>query len=353
MLIVALSLAFLMTVAVMLAIYPFAAKIGLIDSPGGRKHHQGSIPVIGGLAMLFGTAIGLYLIEPPIGGFFSALAAGTLLVSVGVIDDRRGLSTAIRLLTQIAVVLIMIYGANLKLSNIGDPFGSGLISLGSFSVVFTLIVAITVINAFNLVDGLDGLAGVMSLIALTSVAMVAEINHLFGAAALVAASSIIGFLVFNFPVKSDRRMRSFMGDSGSTLLGLAVVWVTLGASQGASPVISPVHCLWFAALPIFDCLACFIKRVRHRKSPFQPGRDHAHHILARGGFSVGGILAILGGIQFLYATIGVAGHFVGVPDMAVFTAWAVLGLLHRTIIHALAKHHRLRKYTESCQRHLA
>jgi UDP-GlcNAc:undecaprenyl-phosphate GlcNAc-1-phosphate transferase len=219
--------------------------------------------------------------------------------------------------------------------------------MGRFTVVFTLVVTITMINAYNLVDGLDGLAGSMALIALICVALVAGTTNVFGATALVAAASIVGYLIFNFPTSWNRSLRSFMGDGGSTLLGLTVVWVTLGVAQGDARIISPVHCLWFAALPIFDCLACFVKRVRRGKSPFESGRDHAHHMLRRGGFRVRETVLILAGIQLVYASVGVAGHFAGVPDVAMFTAWSVVGILHRIIIHTIAKYHRSYRLTET------
>lgn len=203
------------------------------------------------------------------------------------------------------------------------------------------------INAYNLVDGLDGLAGSLALIALLSVATVAGVNNVFGAAALVAAASVVGYLIFNFPVRWNRSIRSFMGDAGSTLLGLTVVWVTLGVAQGEGRIISPVHCLWFAAIPIFDCLACFVKRVRKGKSPFDSGRDHAHHMLRRGGFGVRETVAILVGIQLVYAGVGVAGYFAGAPDVAMFTAWSIVGIMHRIIIYTLAKYHRRHRLTET------
>ena len=65
-----------------------------------------------------------------------------------------------------------------------------------------------------------------------------------------------------------------------------IVWLTLGIAQGGQQVISPVACLWFAAIPIFDCLTCFTRRALRGKSPFSPGRDHFHHTLNRGGFGV-------------------------------------------------------------------
>ena len=60
-----LAVTFVATVAVMLALHPFAKKIGLVDRPGGRKRHDGAVPLIGGLAIFAGMTVGLILINPP------------------------------------------------------------------------------------------------------------------------------------------------------------------------------------------------------------------------------------------------------------------------------------------------
>ena len=337
--------AFIVTVAFMLALHPLAIQMGLVDRPGGRKRHDGNIPIIGGIAMFAGMAVGTFLLGLPTAAFMSALIAGLLLIIVGAIDDGISLPPVARIITQIAVVLVMIYGANLQLVDIGDPFGTGVISMGRFTVIFTLVVAITMINAYNLVDGIDGLAGSLAIVALLAIAAVAGTNSMFGAAAVTVAASVVGFLLFNLPVRWNRELRSFMGDAGSTLLGFAIVWLTLGIAQGAEPVISPVHCLWFAALPVFDCLTCFVRRSLKGKSPFTPGSDHFHHTLTRGGFSAAQNLGILTGLQVIYAAIGVGGFFAGIPDYAMFAAWCLLGLSQHTIIHWIAVSYRVHRRT--------
>jgi len=144
-----------------------------------------------------------------------------------------------------------------------------------------------------------------------------------------------------------------MGDAGSTLLGLAIVWVTLGIAQGAERVISPVHCLWFAALPVFDCLSCFVCRILKKKSPFTPGRDHFHHSLRRGGFGVRATVQILVGFQAAYAIVGLTGYFAGVPDVVMFALWSILGLSQRWVIRTIAKSHRLTLLSLARSRQLA
>ena len=338
----AIIVAFAVTTTFMFALRPVAQSINLVDRPGGRKSHVGEVPIIGGIAMFAGVFTGLILLDTPGNLLPSVLTASLLLIIIGTLDDRYSLSASVRFVTQISVVLIMVYGAKLPLIEIGDPFGTGLITMGRFTLIFTMLVTLTMINAYNLIDGVDGLAGSLALIVMLSIAVVGGIGAPSTLVALTIAAAIVGFLVFNFPVAWNLSTRSFMGDSGSTFLGFTIVWVTLGISQGPERLISPVYCLWFASVPIYDCLTCFVRRALSGKSPLTPGRDHFHHILRRGGMGVRKILATLTGLQLFYASAALTAHFAGVPDVAMFSAWAILGLSHRSIIRKIAQLHRRR-----------
>jgi UDP-GlcNAc:undecaprenyl-phosphate GlcNAc-1-phosphate transferase len=342
-LIPAIAIAFAVTTTFMIALRPVAKSVNLVDRPGGRKSHVGEVPIIGGIAMFAGILAGLALLD----GFtivpLSVLFASLLLVLIGTVDDKYSLPASVRFVAQISAVLIMVYGAKLPLTEIGDPFGTGIINMGRFTLVFTMLVTLTMINAYNLIDGVDGLAGSLALIVMLAIAAVGGLGAESSAIALTVAAAIVGFLIFNFPVTWNQSTRSFMGDSGSTFLGFTIVWITLGVSQGSERLISPVHCLWFASIPIFDCLTCFIRRALAGKSPLTPGQDHFHHMLKRGGMGVRRILGVLTGLQLFYAIAALTAHFAGVPDVAMFIAWAVLGLSQRAIIRKIAQLHRYRK----------
>ncbi len=329
--------AFTVTVAFMFALRPVAQSFQLVDRPGGRKSHIGDVPIIGGLAMFAGIFAGLALVQGVSVLVVSLLSASCLLVIIGALDDKYGLAASVRIAIQIAAVLIMFYGSGHQLADIGDPFGFGIIRLGPATLVGTLLVALTVINAYNLIDGADGLAGSLSIIALLSIAFVGGYTDPSTAISVVVMAAIFGFLLFNFPVAWNRPVRSFMGDAGSTLLGFTIVWVALGASQGEDRLVSPVICLWFAAVPIYDLLTCVVLRVRSGKSPFKPGRDHFHHVLNRGSKTVRRTLVVLNALQLTYAGIGLIGHFAGAPDWLMFAGWSILGLAQHWIICQIAR----------------
>jgi len=335
------AVAFLVSTVFLVALRPVAIALGLVDKPGGRKLHVGDVPIVGGVAMFAGMFAGLLMLKFPAHFLLPIFVACSLILVIGVVDDRFHLPASARLSTQIAATLIMVYGANSFLETIGAPFGTGEIAMGRFWLVLTMLVTLSMINAYNLIDGVDGLAGSLALIALLSIAAAAGIHHAAAVAAVIVSAAIAGFLIFNFPTIWNRRERTFMGDAGSTLLGFTIVWIALGVSQGGERVISPVSCLWFASIPVYDLFTCFVRRLLKGKSPFTPGRDHFHHKLMRGGFGVRHTLGILTGLQALYATVGLAAHFAGIPDVVMFSAWSVLGISQHFVIVTIAKYHRV------------
>ena len=340
--IAAMLVAFTVSTAAMVALRPVAKSVGLIDVSGGRKAHLGGVPVVGGLAIFAGMFAALTMTPNAAYDYLPLFVASSILVLIGLVDDKYHIPATIRMSTQIAVVLVMVYGANLSLVSIGDPFGSGEVYMGRFILIFTMLVTVSMINAYNFIDGIDGLTGTLALIAFVALSIAAGLDHPGMAVALVTAAAVIGFLIFNLPISSNRQVRCFMGDAGSTLLGFTIVWITLGISQGAERSISPVHALWFASIPIFDFFTCFVRRVLKGKTPFTPGRDHIHHILKRGGFDQRETLVFLAVLQSVYASIGLAAHFAAVPDVYLFTAWSVLGLSQTFVIRKIARANRAR-----------
>ena len=313
------------TITLMFALRPLAVARGFIDSPGERKSHIGDVPVIGGIAMFVGMAAGFAMVPDAVSVHLFMLLAGGILLGIGMLDDRYRVSVYVRLGAQAVAVSVMVFGGHLVITDIGDPLGIGTLQLGAAATIFTALVAIAVINAFNFIDGIDGLAGCLAAIAIGAVGIVAaDLTMPITTHAIIACSSIVGFLVFNFPVYLNRRLRSFMGDAGSTLLGLIVVWLTISVSQGETRPISPVIGLWIVLVPLADLFTCFVRRIAKGKSPFRPGREHLHYILLRGGLSVPqvlGLLIVLGGF---YAAMGLIGRSLAIPDVVMFGAWVVV-----------------------------
>jgi len=310
-----------------------ALQLGVVDVPGGRKHHHGDIPMVGGLGM-FG---GLMLIALVTGTFFTAqapfFAAISILVTTGFIDDRSGLSPRIRFVLQAIAALIMVYGADVRLDNFGNLFGFGDVTLGRWSAPITVFAVLGVINAINMIDGVDGLAGGVSLIALlVFAAFAASAGFLYLTLLAPLICVITGFMLFNLRTPWRSHASVFMGDAGSVLLGFSLAWYAVDLAQ-ARQAFTPITAIWILAIPLMDTTALMVRRVRKGRSPFSADREHLHHILLRAGFTPGQTVAIVYVLSLLLAAFGVAGWSQGVPEYVMFYSFMALFGLYYYGVH--------------------
>lgn len=304
------------TVAAMLALRPIAHIVDLIDRPGGRKMHSGAVPVVGGLAMLLGIVFGVSSMPGTAANLQAFLFSATLLVVVGLLDDRFNLSPTMRLIAQFAAVLPMVFGAGVYLRTLGDPFGLGELQMGAAYVWVTAFFTLASVNAFNMLDGLDGLAGGLALTAFAFMfALVAgfgrEVDMLMIA---TMCGSIVGFLLFNAPLQVNRRLRCFMGDAGSTLLGFSVAWMALSVSQVQPTTATPVTMLWLVLVPATDLVWTVVRRVARGQSPLRADSEHLHHSLLKLGLGVRAVFAIMVLAAVLAGVVGIAFQRAGLPE---------------------------------------
>ncbi|GAA4876954.1 UDP-N-acetylglucosamine--undecaprenyl-phosphate N-acetylglucosaminephosphotransferase [Ferrimonas pelagia] len=315
---------------------PLAVKVGLVDKPGGRKTHKGAIPLIGGIAIFLAVLSSALLFFPTSMTLRMYLLSAILMLFIGVLDDRYDLKVSYRLFAQAIAASMMIFGAGEYLSDLGNLLGFGVVHLGWFGPVITLIAVIGAINAFNMVDGIDGLAGMLSIVSFSAIAILMAIagNQWFMLPLLFIAA-IGAYLMFNLGWPVGKLRKIFMGDAGSMVIGLTIVWLLVLGSQSGSDeevAFSPVIALWLIAVPLMDMAAIMYRRKKKGQSPFKPDRDHLHHIFMRAGLNPRQALGYITAIAILFAGIGIAGHLLAIPEylmlagfVALFTvyAWAI------------------------------
>lgn len=280
--------AFLITLIVQKLLIPVSSRFNLLDHPAGRKDHAEPTPVTGGVAMLVGLVLASLLTLPTIdstlGGF---LGAATLLVVVGLLDDKYDLDWRVRILAQISAALIMIYFGGVRVHYLGHLFGNENLVLGKLSVPFTIFATVGIINAVNMIDGADGLAGllVLAALAMLSAATVYSGNQALLKDLLLAIGAVCGFLLFNLRHRWQRSAKSFMGNAGSALLGLMMAWMTFRLTQTPSHPVTPLLALWLLPIPIMDCLVLMARRLKLGQSPFRADHNHIHHLMMEAGFT--------------------------------------------------------------------
>lgn len=343
-------LAFPATTALIFFLRRHAARLGLMDVPGGRKQHRDAVPLVGGLGM-FG---GLLVAALAGGGLLpanAALLAGMgLLALLGFADDRSELSAGIRFLLQAAAALIMVYWGGVRLDNLGNLFGHGDVHLGRWAVPMTVFAVLGVINAMNMIDGADGLAGGLALLALLLfAALLAAGAGLSGTLLLPLAFAVAGFLAFNLRTPWRDRAAVFMGDAGSMLLGFALAWYAVELAS-VRQAVTPITAVWVLAIPLMDTVSLMIRRLLKGVSPFTPDCEHLHHILQRAGYSHGQTVFIVHLLALLMAGIGIAGWQMGVPEYVMFYAFMALFALYTYgVLHAWMLMRTVRKLHDGAE----
>ena len=327
MILVAALLAFFVTILFMFALRPVADALGLVDipDPNGRKRHGVPVPVIGGICMCVGLGFGSSLIQHP--AFWAPMVLAIyLLVVVGVIDDRFDSPPAVRLIAQTCACLLVVFGADVVVKDLGTAFFAP-VSLGAFAPIFSILFILTVTNAFNVIDGIDGLAGGLALISLAAIGVVGFGTDVFPVVVMLV-SVVAAYLLFNLPLGFNQVVRTFMGDAGSTFLGLAIACLGIILSQGEAARITPATGLWLMAVPAFDFFSAIARRVVEGRSPLAPDHEHLHHVLMVNGLSSGATLAVLLTCAGVMAAVGVIGNAMRVPDSVMCIGWVAAGVLY-------------------------
>ncbi len=316
---------------------PLAFRLGLVDSPGGRKHHSGEIPLIGGIAIFIGFVFALLTLNISLSDYRSFIAAGGLLVFTGLLDDFHELNAPVRFVCQIFAAFLITTWGGVCLHSFGDLAFVGPIYLGLLAIPISIFATVGVINAVNMTDGIDGLAGTLVLVQLSLIALVAYLGHRYIDLHILSILiiSLLAFLFFNFRFPGRRQALVFMGDAGSMFLGLALTWFLISLTQGKHPAAAPVIMLWVMIVPLFDTTRLMITRVLAGRSPFSPDRQHIHHILMDMGFSVRATVIILAIVTALAGLIAITAWHWYIPEGYLFLSFLGLFIIFCLSINQL------------------
>ena len=281
-------------------IYPFvlryAIKHHIVDNPNARKLQRTPVPVFGGVAV-FGGLLPMMLTA---GIFFDKttiainLCSISIMLAIGVWDDRRDISAAFRFFVEILVVVLMMLASGCIIDDFHGLWGiHGLPWYISWPL--SIIACVGIINAINLIDGVNGYSSgyvIISCILFAAFFFHCGMNTL-GCLALIGAGALIPFYLHNvFGVKS----KMFIGDGGTLMMGTAVAFFVASCLSSASLTQDLVNqnfgliafTLAVLNIPVFDTLRVMSVRIIRGHSPFHPDKTHLHHLFIDLGFSHSG-----------------------------------------------------------------
>jgi UDP-GlcNAc:undecaprenyl-phosphate GlcNAc-1-phosphate transferase len=286
----------------------FAKQFGYLDLPNRPHpailHHSplprgGGVPVLAAVLITF-TVLLLTGVLPLSKALIGISLASTLVVIVGLLDDKYDLNPYLRLSTNIGAVCLVV-GAGIGIASFTNPFGghvfldawrikfsipdpfplAGPHSILVWADIFALLWIVWIMNALNWSSGVDGQLSGIAVIGFVILGLISLRNlHdptqvLAACLAFSAAGAYLGFLPFSFfPQKI------MPGYGGSTLAGflLATLSILAGAKLATAVLV--------LAVPLVDGAWAVVRRILKKKSPVWGDKGHLHHQLLARGWSI-------------------------------------------------------------------
>src|SRR5262249_37744607 len=140
--------AFLISFVLSLAMERLARRFGFVDVPTMRKRHEGSVPLVG-LAIFLAFTISSLLVAQRPPGIVGFLAGLSMIVFIGLVDDRMDLRASYKLLAQIVIVSVIASFNDLLIASAGNLAHGQPLMLGQWALPMTVFAVVGMINAIN------------------------------------------------------------------------------------------------------------------------------------------------------------------------------------------------------------
>lgn len=289
---------------------------GFVVRPNKRMSHTGEVPNIGGLNICFSFILTYLFFEFEQMNHNQFFMIGLFAIMViGFIDDILVLTPLSKLLGETLAGIALIGFADIRITHLHGIFGINEIGIIP-SYLISLFILIAIINAVNLIDGIDGLASGLGILYCLFFAiyfgLVGEAGWSFIGIGMIGSLAV--FFIYNV---FGNRDKIFMGDSGSLLLGYLLTAFVFRFCEinalGSIPAqfhmsAAPAVAICVLTVPIFDTIRVSITRIKKGRSPFQPDKNHIHHLLLRTGLSHIQTTCILLFVSLLFIALGIVGR---------------------------------------------
>lgn len=348
-------------------ILKIAKDKNLVDNPDARKLQKVPIPVMGGIAVFIGVTVGMLTAAAAVGIVPEVLSTAYMLpvtmamvvmLYVGAMDDIVGLTPRARLVIEMLTVLGLIGAGGGCVDSLHGVWGVEQLSWW-IGVPLTVFAGVGIVNAVNMVDGVNGLSSglCMAVSGMFATAFLKSGDTSNATLALVMVASLLPFYVHNV---FGNRSRMFIGDAGTMVMGILLVWFTISVLRSDSPVLFYSQAqgvglvamtVAFMSVPVFDTLRVMTMRMVHRRSPFSPDKTHLHHVFIAAGVShfvtstteiVINLVVTLGWVLAVESNMDVTAQLWLVIALSVLLVWGTYALIryhsvrHTSFMHWLS-----------------
>ena len=250
-----------------------------IDNPDNiRKFHKKPVLISGGIILAINVIIFIFFINFTEINFIISSDTinkiyfwSIIFFIFGFLDDKININAWLKLFLMILFLIILFnYDQSFIINELRFSFYDQTINLGKYSILVTLICYLLFINAFNMFDGINLQSIIFSLSIIfffISIKFLIFLNTLF----------LIPFLLFFY---LNFKNQSFLGDGGCYLLSF--LFGSCFVISYNNSIINYCDIIFILMiLPGFDMLRLFLQRIFNKTSPFNPDRNHLHHILLK------------------------------------------------------------------------
>lgn len=259
------------------------------EASGVQKHHTGSPPRVGGLALGAGVLAALLAFwaeSSPASADAAKLLLQLALCSVPVVllglfeDTTKRIAPRWRMLGAALSALAGMWVMGAVVPEVGIEALNPLFQWAPLAVLLTVLLVSGFTHAMNIVDGLNGLAGGLTLVMLAGTGYAAHVaqDALILQLCWVLGAAVLGFLLVNFP-----RGAIFLGDGGAYFLGFALVqmWILLVVRNPGE--VSPWFIVALGFHPTMETIFSIVRRKLHPRklNATAPDRLHLHTLVYR------------------------------------------------------------------------
>lgn len=320
-LVLSFALSFFLTIYGTPVAQKVANRYNILDFPDHKlKTQKEPVPYLGGIIIYFSFIAPVSLLFPFSKELLGILFASSILLIVGLFDDLKALTPAIKFIFQIIATFILIRsGIIIDLSFLSPWL--------NYSLSFLWIIAM--INAINIIDMMDGLAPTVTALASLTVFVISLYNRnfLISILSLSLAASLIGFLKFNW-----QPAKIYLGDSGSMFIGMVIGSLTILGDYSTYNDLAFISGFLVLAIPIFDMIYVMIIRLFHKKSPFFGSPDHfSLRLKKKFNLTASQTVGIISFIQIILSVVVFINFYCNptitiVTSLTIVVLFAILGL---------------------------
>jgi UDP-GlcNAc:undecaprenyl-phosphate GlcNAc-1-phosphate transferase len=195
----------------------------------------------------------------------------SLFFILGYFDDKKPINSNVKLLLMALLSCAAIFFENqllinyLSLSFLDYKFN--IILLKYFLTIFCFLLFI---NAFNMLDGINGQATTY----LIFVLIIFIVNKLFIPLSIILLIAAIFILILNF------RNQLYLGSTGTLVLGFIISDLFI-KSHNIYQAFNADEIFLIMIIPGLDMVRLAVTRIWNKKHPFEPDRNHIHHLVIK------------------------------------------------------------------------